>query len=201
MGTTSSFSLRSAGILLVAIVLPALPFLVVGELPGERWMSDRDENALHFAAMGAGLLAVDVALPVPSSVVGSLLGARLGVGAGFLAAWIGLLAGNLLGWTAGRLALARFEATTPVAPTAWLVFATRSVPIIAEGITVAAGATRMPLPIFSLAIVAGNACYAAILVLVGVAMVGSEWAGPLLAVPMLLAGAAALIWRRFAPAT
>ncbi len=195
----ASSSGRNAAILLLAFLLPALPFLVVGELPGERWLSARDGDAVSFAAIGAGLLAVDVLLPVPSSVVGSLLGARLGAAAGFLACWVGLVAGNLLGWALGRGASLRFEASLPMVPTAWLVFATRPVPIVAEGITLAAGTARMPLRWFGLAIAAGNACYAAVLVAVGVALIGAGWAGPMLAFPLLLAAAAGLLWKRFGP--
>jgi uncharacterized membrane protein YdjX (TVP38/TMEM64 family) len=190
---------RRAAILLAAFALPALPFLLLGELPGERWLSARDDDAIGFAAIGAALLAVDVALPVPSSVVGSLLGARLGLTMGFVATWLGLFAGNLLGWAVGRLALGRFDVDVPVVPTAWIVFATRSVPIAAEGLTLAAGAARMPLRLFALASAAGNACYAGVLVAVGAAAAESPWTGPLLALPLLLAGGAALLWSRFLP--
>ena len=73
---------QTALIIAAAVCVSSLPFLLVGELPGERWLSANDDHAMRFALAGAGLLAADVLLPVPSSIVGTMLGARLGFGAG-----------------------------------------------------------------------------------------------------------------------
>lgn len=47
---------RAAFIVGVALCVPLLPFIVIGELPGERWLSANDDHALLFALTGAGLL-------------------------------------------------------------------------------------------------------------------------------------------------
>ena len=69
---------RSVLIIAAALCIPLVPFFIIGEMPGERWLSAADEHAGLFALAGAGLLAIDVLLPVPSSIVGTMLGARLG---------------------------------------------------------------------------------------------------------------------------
>ena len=74
--------------------IPIVPFVVIGELPGERWLSATDGSALVFAFTGGGLLTLDVLLPIPSSIVIALMGGRLGFYAGWFSAWLGLTAGN-----------------------------------------------------------------------------------------------------------
>jgi hypothetical protein len=74
---------RILGVILVSIVVLSQPFVIVGELPGERWLSASDSRAPVFAALGTLLLAGDLLLPVPSSAVGVMLGARLGLALGF----------------------------------------------------------------------------------------------------------------------
>ena len=69
---------RTLKILLLAaivVLIPIVPFVVIGELPGERWLSATDGNALMFAFTGSGLLTLDVVLPIPSSIVIALMGA------------------------------------------------------------------------------------------------------------------------------
>jgi hypothetical protein len=57
--------LRLIIVVLLAVLIPVVPFVLLGELPGERWLSAADDNALQFALTGAGLLAADALLPVP----------------------------------------------------------------------------------------------------------------------------------------
>jgi poly(3-hydroxybutyrate) depolymerase len=76
---------RGLLIIAAALCIPLVPFFIIGEIPGERWLSATDEHAGLFALVGAGLLIIDIFLPVPSSIVGTMLGARLGFVAGFLA--------------------------------------------------------------------------------------------------------------------
>jgi membrane protein DedA with SNARE-associated domain len=191
-------SARFALVVIIALLIPILPFAVVGELPGERWLSAADSNALSFGAVGGGLLAADVLIPVPSSIIGSLLGARLGLVAGFLWAWGGLMLGNLIGYAAGRLLLARLARGLPEAPTALVLFASRPVPVLAEAVTFTAGAGRMPLAHFLAVAAAGNALYAGALAGNGAALLPDALAGPGLVLPMLLPVVAWLVWRRLA---
>ena len=69
---------RGLLIIAAAVCIPLVPFFIIGEMPGERWLSATDDHAWLFALAGAGLLASDILLPIPSSIVGTMLGARWG---------------------------------------------------------------------------------------------------------------------------
>ena len=45
-----------------------------------RWLEANGSDAWVLGLVGGGLLAADILLPIPSSVLGALLGARLGFG-------------------------------------------------------------------------------------------------------------------------
>jgi len=153
----------------VSAALLSLPFVVVGELPGERWLSATDSRAPLFAALGTLLLAVDVLLPVPSSVVGLMLGARLGLLVGFACCLLGLILGHVIGYGLGRLAPQRWLASTPGAPGAPSapsmlgIFLSRPVPVLSEALALTAGAARMPLRLFLVSAGLGDAIYAAVI--------------------------------------
>lgn len=188
---------RAAFIIAAALCVPLLPFMVIGELPGERWLSATDTHALRFALTGAGLLAADVLLPIPSSIVGSMLGARLGFGAGFAAAFAGMMTGQSLAYLVSRTLLRRRSGELPAAPTLAAVFLSRPVPVLAEAVAIAAGAARLSWPQFLLACGAGNIVYAAALALNGAQLMPGALIGPGLLPPMLLPVVAWLVWRRF----
>lgn len=184
---------------LIAIILclavPIVPFVIIGELPGERWLSSQDDHALLFGLTGSGLLLSDVLLPIPSSIVGSLLGARLGMLGGFVTTFAGLTGGHVIGYWIGRLALKRLDADMPTAPTLLAVFLSRPVPVLAEAVTFAAGATAAPfLPFLSL-VVAGNVLYAAVLAGNGAALLPDGFVGVGLVLPMALPVVGWLVWR------
>lgn len=187
---------RVAFIIAAALCVPLLPFALVGELPGERWLSAHDEHALHFALAGAGLLAADVLLPIPSSIVGTMLGARLGFGAGLTAAFAGMMTGQCAAYLLSRLFfLHRHGCDLPPAPTLAALFLSRPVPVLAEAVAVAAGAARLSWPQFLLACASGNLIYAAALALNGSRFMPGAPIGAGLLLPMLLPVAAWLVWR------
>lgn len=187
---------RAVFIIAAALCVPLIPFIVIGELPGERWLSANDGHAMHFALAGAALLAADVLLPMPSSIVGTMLGARLGFGAGFAAAFTGLMAGQSAAYFVSRGLLRKRNGALPAAPTLAAVFLSRPVPVLAEALAFAAGAARVSWPQFLLACASGNAVYAGALALNGSQLVPGALIGPGLLLPMLLPVAAWLIWRR-----
>ncbi len=187
---------RLAVLILISLLLPILPFVVIGELPGERWLSSTDDNAPLFGLIGAGLLIGDSLLPVPSSIVGTLLGARLGFLPGWLLGWVGLTLGNLVGYIFGRLLLSRFGTALPQVPGLLAVFASRPVPVLAEAVTFTAGAEHLPWRRFFLASLAGNGVYTLILAANGAALLPDGLLGPGLIIPMLLPVLAWLVWRR-----
>lgn len=186
---------RSVLIITAALCIPLVPFFIIGELPGERWLSATDEHAVAFALTGAGLLAADALLPVPSSIVGTMLGARLGFGPGALAAFAGMMAGQVLAYAVSRWLLRRRTGALPAAPTLAVVFLSRPVPVLAEAVAIAAGAARVSWPQFLLACGAGNLVYAAALALNGAELLAGSLLGPGLVLPMLLPVAGWLLWR------
>ena len=95
-------------LIVISLLIPLVPFAVVGELPGEQWLSATGNSALMFGLTGSALLAADVLLPIPSSIVGTLLGARLGFIPGWACVWLGLVVGNLAGYTTGLPCLIQF---------------------------------------------------------------------------------------------
>jgi membrane protein DedA with SNARE-associated domain len=185
-------------VLILALCIPLVPFLAIGELPGERWLSATDDNALRFGAFGAGLLAGDVLMPIPSSIVGTLLGARLGFLPGLLWCWAGLMLGNLIGYGGGRLLLSRLAPPAAETPTLLVLFASRPVPVLAEALTFTAGAQGLPIMPFLLTSAAGNLLYALVLSGNGAALIPDAALGPGLIVPMATPVAAWLIWRSLA---
>jgi membrane protein YqaA with SNARE-associated domain len=187
--------LRNSLIFGAALLVPIVPFVLVGELPGERWLSALDANAGRFAAAATGLLVVDIALPVPSSVVVSLSGARLGFLGGACVGWLGLTLGNLLGYALGRLWPARFAPEFAAAPTALVLLLSRPVPILAEAMTLTAGAARVALGPALAACATGNALYVTVLAAVGAAWLPGERMLLALGVVMLIPLAGWSIWR------
>lgn len=187
---------RVSVVIVVALAVPILPFALIGELPGERWLSHVDENAWLFALSGAGLLAADVLLPIPSSIVGSLLGARLGLVAGWLSALAGMTLASLIAYCVGHLWPRRLMAELPRAPTELALFLSRPVPVFSEAVAIAAGANRLPPGPFLVSTAAGNALYALALAANGAALLPAGFAGPGLVLPMALPALAWLCWRQ-----
>ena len=180
---------RQLLVIIAALLVPVVPFVIIGELPGERWLSAIDDNALLFGLSGTALLASDILLPVPSSILGTLLGARLGFWPGFACTWVGLMGGNLLGFSIARCASERVRDWLPPFPettTQAIVFLSRPVPVLAEAIALTAGATRMPPRHFLVLAGTGNLLYAAVLCGNGAAFLPQSIVGPGLVIPMLL---------------
>ena len=156
-------------IALMAVAVPLVPFLAFGTRIDHvvaGWLDPLPSPPV-LAAIEVGVLAADLLLPVPSSMVATLGGARLGVLAGTACAWLGLTAGSLAGWWLGRTAAARSLAG--LAPDErdvlvrqqrrlgpLFVVLTRPLPLIAEAAAILAGATAMPAREFLLAAAGGN---------------------------------------------
>lgn len=189
--------LRGVLIIAAALAVPLVPFFIIGELPGDRWLSAADEHASTFALAGAGLLAADVLIPVPSSIVGTMLGARLGFLHGLLATFVGLMTGQVLAYGASRWLLRRHTGELPAAPTLMALFLSRPVPVLAEAMALAAGAARLNWRQFLLACGAGNLVYAVALALNGAELGPQSLVGPGLFLPMLLPVVAWFLWHRW----
>jgi uncharacterized membrane protein YdjX (TVP38/TMEM64 family) len=107
------------------------------------------------AAVGVGLLLVDVLLPVPSSLVMVLHGAVFGVVVGTGLSLVGSVGAALVGFGIGRRGagmLGRFVPAEERARADWLlerwgalaIMVTRPVPLLAEATAILAGASPMP---------------------------------------------------------
>ena len=125
------------------------------------------------------LLALDVFLPVPSSLVATAAGVLLGFVAGAAVVWLGMTAGCLLGyflgrrasagaaWIVGRESLRRAEDLMRRYGDLALVIC-RPVPVVAEASIVFAGVARAPMTrvlwltaLANLGIAAGYAAFGA----------------------------------------
>ena len=90
--------------MILVLAIPIVPFLLFGgemEARLERWKAD-PPAAPAVAAAVIALLATDVFLPVPSSLVSTLAGWQLGAWGGAAASWVGMNLGAILGFAIAR---------------------------------------------------------------------------------------------------
>ena len=181
---------------LAAVLVPLVPFLLFGARLDRivaGWL-EPPPSAPVLALLETGVLAADLLLPVPSSVVATFGGARLGVAVGSLYAWTGMTIGAAVGWWLGRRAgtgaLERLDAddrdailrgTSRLGPL--LVVLTRPLPLVAEAAALGAGGAGMPFRTFLTAAALGNAVIAVAWSAIGAA--GRD--GDALSVAMLVA--------------
>ena len=140
----------------VAVAVPLVPFLLVGarlDHAVAAWL-DPPPPPVALAALEVGVLAADILLPVPSSVVATLGGSVLGVAAGTACAWVGMTLGSAAGWGVGRVAGGRALARIDAADRAMLdyqerrlgplfIVLTRPLPLVAEAAAILCGAAGM----------------------------------------------------------
>ena len=95
---------RTLPLMCMVLLVPVLPFLLFGARFDD-WLSRIAEDPPSIAttvAVVIGLLATDIVLPVPSSVISTLSGWRLGWWWGTLATWIGMNLGAVIGFSLAR---------------------------------------------------------------------------------------------------
>ncbi len=98
--------------MIVILAIPIVPFLLFGTQVEERvaaWKK-HPPAAPAVAAVVIGLLATDIFLPIPSSVVSTLAGYQLGAMGGTAAAWAGMTLGAVIGFALARWLGPRFVA-------------------------------------------------------------------------------------------
>ena len=142
------------GLLLAAILVPFFLFGEGLEAAAHRFLEARPPD-WEVALVLGGVLAGDLVLPVPSSLVNTAAGALLGFWRGTAACWLGMMVASGLGYQlgarAGEAALRRMVGPSEVARLAffaeregpWFLLAFRAVPVLAEASVVFAGASRM----------------------------------------------------------
>lgn len=134
---------------------------------------DAGPGKTQLALLIGGALALDVVLPVPSSLVNAAAGAALGFALGMIVSWLGMTFGCLLGYWIGAtggaavvrrlLGAKELERAARIAENlgvATLVLM-RAVPVLAEASTIAAGAARYPLARFVATVAVANTGIAA----------------------------------------
>jgi membrane protein DedA with SNARE-associated domain len=143
------------GLLLAAILVPFALFGEGLEATTRRVLEAR-LPPWQLALVLGGLLAGDVVLPVPSSLVNTAAGALLGLGGGVATAWTGMMVscwlGYQLGVRAGAPTLRRMVGEAGLERLGraasrhghWSLLLFRGVPVLAEASVVFAGMSRLP---------------------------------------------------------
>lgn len=127
-----------AGLSLLLMILIIVPFLMFGddfEAAAVRIMSDASKGAI--AVFSIMLLAGDVLLPVPSSIVSLATGAALGLWVGAVVIWFGMTLGCGVGWIIGRKLLLPATSAFGATPAEtssyyWELVLCRPIPVLAE---------------------------------------------------------------------
>lgn len=172
------------GVLCVALLAAILvPFALFGSQI-ETWtagfLADGESGrfGLVLPLILGGLLAADIVLPVPSSIISTGAGMLLGFAGGMLTSFCGMMLGALIGYRIGagargalesrffsRKSVERFQALAKRAG-AWGLVLARPVPVLAEASLFFAGMSRMPLrrflPPVALSSLGLSAVYAAV---------------------------------------
>lgn len=200
--------IRTLPLMVVVLLVPVVPFLLFGA-EVENWLrgfADHPPAPATTAAIIIGILATDILLPVPSSVVSTLSGWQLGWWKGTVATWVGMNLGAIIGFALARrwgrpLAL-RFskeadlervrEASDAYGPAVLVL--TRAVPVFAEASVLLTGIHRLAWRRFLPAVLLSNLGIALAYAAFGDYAQQHQWL-PLalavsIAVPVLVAAAA-----------
>ncbi len=193
-------------VLLFLMATIVLPFAIWGDaletvLSQEKlrdWLEGSRETAWVIAI---GLLAVDIVMPIPSSVVIGVLGIVYGTVLGGVIAVAGLLANGLLGYAICR-ALGRRLAVRLAGADAlgvadrlfahqggWIIAVSRSLPVLAEAVAMSAGLAAMPVRRMLAAMIAGAVPVG--FIYAGVGDLGAE--DPVIVIAVCL-GLSAALW-------
>lgn len=199
-------ALRWVALAVVVLLAIILPFVLLEERL-MAWTQAAFDFARAEPQLAGGLvialLAGDVLLPIPSSVVSSAAGLALGWKLAAFAIWVGMTLGCIVGYalgaSAGRGVALRVVGAKEldrarrlfdnVGPAALII--TRGVPVLAEAGTLAAGAARMPFWLYMLSTTIANLGVA--LAYAGVGAVATS-SGSFLVVFIGLATVPALGW-------
>ena len=172
-----------------SILAPLLVLLVLIEALGipllTRPPSSLEQGGLIGALVGVGVLVVDVALPVPSSVVMVTHGALFGVVIGTVLSVVGSAGATLVGFALGRRGGAlltrlvspeeRIQADRLLARWGTLaIIVTRPVPLVAEITAIVAGTSPLGWRSATLAALAGSLPSALLYALAGAAAVSFQ---------------------------
>lgn len=199
-------------ILLTAILFAAIiiPFLLFGD-DIERWTegvvaTGADHPAATATILG-GLLAGDIILPTPSSLVSTACGRCLGFLRGTLVSFAGMTISAVIGYALGfwasdftarrlreheRRLLQRLHSRWGV----WMLAAVRPVPVLAETAVLFAGIARLPWKGAVVPVLAANLGVSAVYAAIGALARGPHATLAAFAGAALLSGLVMLLFRR-----
>jgi len=95
---------RTLPLMCVVLLVPVVPFLFFGGQVDQwlRGLADDPPSPSATFALVVGLLATDILLPIPSSVISTMSGWQLGWLVGTLATWVGMNLGAVIGFALAR---------------------------------------------------------------------------------------------------
>jgi uncharacterized membrane protein YdjX (TVP38/TMEM64 family) len=166
-------------LVLAFILVPYFLFATQLEAWTEGVLEAAADRSVLIAAFLAAVLAVDIVLPVPNSLVSTAAGFFLGFPVGTLVAWIGNTVSCILGYwlgarfgrpVANRLVgadeLERLEEAAGRLGD-WVIVISRAVPVMGEASVLFAGMSRMPIGRYLLVMTLSNLGMSAIYAAVG----------------------------------
>jgi len=162
--------LRATLLIAVVLLVPILPLLFLGLSFEDRvigWFEQELPDGVRFALIVA-VLAADLFLPIPSSMVSTYGGGILGTWPAMVASWLGMTLGAAAGFGLARVFGNRFAVryaragdlqqmaalSRKFGPLALVL--TRALPILAEACVLLVGATRLSWRRFLIPTLAGN---------------------------------------------
>jgi uncharacterized membrane protein YdjX (TVP38/TMEM64 family) len=195
------------GGMFAVIIIPFILFEKQFEALGS-WLAEGHASGWTSASIIAGLLALDVFLPVPSSIVSTGAGVLLGFWRGLAVIWIGMIAGCALGYAFGARAagaarkLVGAESLVKAGQVmdkygTWALVICRPIPVLAESSIVFAGLVRSPLAPFVWLTTLSNLGIAIAYAAVGAFSMKSESFLWTFAGAIALPGIAMLVGKRF----
>lgn len=181
MSSARQIPYRTLGLLLAVVLAVIVPFLVCGgavEAWTGRLIAEAEARPFHVAVFLTLLLASDIVVPVPSSLVSTACGMTLGFAGGTAASFAGMTLTAVAGYFMGRFASAPAEQLIGRGEVALLrrfqeryglmfLLAMRPVPVLAEASVVLSGLTRQPLRRVLAVTAAGNLAVSAVYAAVG----------------------------------
>ncbi|MBN2005069.1 MAG: VTT domain-containing protein [Anaerolineae bacterium] len=178
----SNPTVRWSILIIVIFAIILIPFMLFGEQI-EAWtdifIATMAERKAIVALVLGGLLASDIFVPVPSSLVSTAAGALLGLIPGMLASWAGMTISCVIGfWVGdkfGRPAAERFVGADELDRLErlsqrygyWAILVSRPVPMLAEASVLFAGISHMPWWRFMLLSALSNLGVSAVYAVVG----------------------------------
>lgn len=161
---------RTLPLMCAVLLIPVLPFLFFGGQL-EQWVQQFVEEppaASVTALLVIVILATDIFLPVPSSVICTLSGWQLGWWLGTLASWLGMTVGAVIGFALarryGHAFAAWFSKADDLQRMRWTIgrygpvvlVLTRAMPVFAEASVLIAGIHKLSWSRFLPAVILSN---------------------------------------------